>query len=54
MAIEFKDKAPDKVYIAEDGRRVEVYGQPSSRLAAAYFARLLAKEVNERVRKDVC
>ena len=48
---ELKGKAPDKVMQATDGRRIEIYGQPSKELLAKAVCRVLVQRTLEEAKK---
>lgn len=48
---ELEGKTPDKVMQATDGRRIEIYGQPSKDLLAKAVCRVLVKKTLDEMDK---
>ncbi len=46
---ELKGKTPNKVMQATDGRRIEIYGQPSKELLAKAVCRVLVQRTLEEI-----
>ncbi|MCX4257784.1 MAG: hypothetical protein OSJ54_12780 [Oscillospiraceae bacterium] len=53
---EIEGKKPDKVMVASDGRRIELYGQPSKELLAHAVCRVLVQkklaEIEEAIKAN--
>ncbi len=48
---EIEVRTPDNVMQATDGRRIEMYGQPSTNLLAKAVCRVIVKKMLEDARK---
>lgn len=48
---EIEGKTPDTVMTASDGRRIELYGKPSTELLAQAVCRELVKRTDEKIRE---
>lgn len=55
---EIEGKKPDAVMTAEDGRRIELYGNPSKELLAQAVCRVIIQkklaEIEETVKSTTC
>lgn len=47
------DRAPDVTYTAEDGRRVEIYGQPTQEMFVRVMKRIIDSELKKAAVKKV-